>query len=110
MDTGSLQIQRLEPEAIKPTCQGSQPPFGPRSIQDGHLERSFPLSITWFQIPYDKIRDFASARLLEFSQMQTHTFAPQAPKASGKTPEERRTSRQDFQHPPWRIFGRTAIA
>jgi len=44
------------------------------------------------------------------SQMQMHTFTPLDPRARGMTPEERRNSRQDFQHTPWGIFGRTAIA
>ena len=43
-------------------------------------------------------------------QVQTCNFAPQAPKASGKTPKKRRNSCQNFQHGPWGVFGRSATA
>ena len=38
----------------QPTCQGSQPPVGPRSVQYGHLDHSFPLSVTWCRSPMTK--------------------------------------------------------
>ena len=43
-----------------------------------------PSEFQMVQIPYENIRQPAPARLLESSQVQTHTFAPQAPKATGK--------------------------
>ena len=70
-------------------CQGSQSQVGPGGVQDGHLEGSFLLSVTWCRSPMTK-SEILLQQDFQNPQMQTHTIAPKAPKDRGKAPEERR--------------------
>ena len=62
------------------------------------------------QTAYNKIRDCNPERLPKSSPRYRHTPLPSGPQSQGKDPEERGNLCQGFQHEPWGIFGRTAIA